>query len=223
MWHLPRRKGFNVHLWRAPCKCKCGHDQHDPVSLKCNGCTNCRMFEPNFACIGCDGRGDQHETVFETESERVMAKLPVGEAYRPLRDSPYLLQQVLEGAQRTEFKGAKKGQKALAAPQKAPEDLLEAGQIDITEYRRLIALPPSSAPESTELGLVGHSGERLGTGRGPTGREYALKGATVKNMSLDVGGGACRVPLSPPPVHAACTPSNSLAPHPRRAKHRGHD
>jgi hypothetical protein len=28
MWWLPRRKGFNVHQWRAPCKCKHGHDSH---------------------------------------------------------------------------------------------------------------------------------------------------------------------------------------------------
>ena len=86
MWHLPRRKGFNVHAWRAPCKCNHGHDKHDPVSLKCTECGNCRVFTPNFVCIGCDGRGDQHETVFETESERVMAGLPVGDAYKPLGD-----------------------------------------------------------------------------------------------------------------------------------------
>ena len=61
-----------MHAWRAPCKCKHGHDAHDPVTGKCNECANCRVFEPNYACIGCDGRGDQHETVFETESERVI-------------------------------------------------------------------------------------------------------------------------------------------------------
>ena len=203
MWHLPRRKGFNVHLWRAPCKCKCGHDAHDPVTLKCNGCNNCARFEPNYCCIGCDGRGDQHETVFETESERVLAKLPVGEAYKPLQDSPYLLQQVVEGRQRTEFTsgGAKGGRgagrpRAAAAPAASPEELLERGKIDIAEYRRLIALPPSGGSSSSRDGgggtLMPASGgeiERLGSGRGPTGREYAQKGATVKQISLDVGGG----------------------------------
>ena len=179
MWHLPRRKGFNVHLWRAPCKCNHGHDQHDPITLKCNACTNCRVFEPNYCCIGCDGRGDQHETVFETESERVMAKLPVGEAYRPLRDSPYLLEQVLEGAQRSEFKGAKKGKgRALMGPKKSPEELLESGQIDIGEYHRLIALPPSPRDDA-HSGTVVSAGEgdgRLGTGLGPTGREVRSTG-----------------------------------------------
>jgi hypothetical protein len=192
MWHLPRRKGFNVHAWRAPCKCKCGHDQHDPVTTKCTGCGNCRVFEPNYACIGCDGRGDQHETVFETESERVIASLPVGEAYRPLSESPYLMQQVLEGAKRTEFKGAKAGRAEPSAPQRTPEELLEAGTIDITEYRRLIALPP---PPTSQRSVVAAQGETrlLGAGVGPTGREYAQAGATVKTMSLDVGGGQVEI------------------------------
>ena len=112
--------------------------------------------------VGCDGRGDQHETVFETESERVLAKLPVGEAYKPLQDSPYLLQQVVEGRQRTEFTsgGAKGGRgagrpRAAAAPAASPEELLERGKIDIAEYRRLIALPPSGGSSSSRDGLLG--------------------------------------------------------------------
>lgn len=200
MWHLPRRKGFNVHLWRAPCKCKHGHDAHDPVTLKCNECSNCARFEPNYVCIGCDGRGDQHETVFETESERVMARLPVGEAYKPLQDSPYLMQQLLEGAARTEFKGAaRKGAAsggALAAPEASPEELLEQGKIDIAEYRRRIALPPPSSQRggggaSSSLVPASQRGSdrRLGTGLGRDGRELAEMGATVKQMSLDVGNG----------------------------------
>jgi len=191
MWHLPRRKGFNVHLWRAPCRCGHGHDAHDPVTFKCKECANCRVFTPNYACLGCDGRGDQHETVFETESERVLAGLPVGEAYRPLGESPYLLQQVLEGAKRTEFKGAKgaKGGGALPAPAtKTPEQLLESGKISITEYHRLIALPPSP-PGSDRRVSSNPFDTRLGSGRGPTGREYAQAGATVRQISLDVGGG----------------------------------
>ena len=31
-WWLPRRKGFNVHTWKAKCKCGHGHDEHDPCS-----------------------------------------------------------------------------------------------------------------------------------------------------------------------------------------------
>ena len=205
MWHLPRRKGFNVHAWRAPCKCKHGHDQHDPVTKKCNACQNCRVFTPDFCCIGCDGRGDEHETVFETESERVLAKLPVGEAYKPLQESPYLLQQVLEGARRgaatagtAAAGGAAGGSRAssAAAAQQSPEELLERGAIDIAEYRRLIALPAPTpagatasaapAPRGLTSARAAGAGETrlLGSGRGPTGREYARAGATVKHLQL---------------------------------------
>ena len=166
------------------------------MTLKCLDCANCRVFEPNFCCIGCDGRGDQHETVFETESERVMAGLPAADAYMPLGDSPYLLQQVKEGAQRSEFKGAKGGGR-LPAPTQTPEELLESGKIDIVEYRRLIALPPPAAASSQRGGdggsgaLVPTNGETqlLGPGVGPTGREYAVKGSTVKQMSIPIGDG----------------------------------
>ena len=58
MWHLPRRKGFNVHAWRAPCKCGHGHDAHDPVTSTCTACTNGGQSTPNYVCIGGAGRGD---------------------------------------------------------------------------------------------------------------------------------------------------------------------
>lgn len=31
-WWMPRRKGFNVHTWRAKCRCGHGHDEHDPTT-----------------------------------------------------------------------------------------------------------------------------------------------------------------------------------------------
>ena len=55
---LTRRTPSRVRAWRAPCKCNHGHDKHDPVTLKCTECANCRVFTPNYVCIGCDGRGD---------------------------------------------------------------------------------------------------------------------------------------------------------------------
>eukprot|EP00955_Chlamydomonas_euryale_P113298 366209-Chlamydomonas_euryale.AAC.3 len=30
-WWLPRRKGFNVHTWRAKCRCGHAHDVHEPL------------------------------------------------------------------------------------------------------------------------------------------------------------------------------------------------
>jgi len=54
MWWLPRRKGFDVHSWRAPCRCKHGHDAHDPSSRNCRSC-GCSCFTSEYRCLGCDG------------------------------------------------------------------------------------------------------------------------------------------------------------------------
>ncbi len=54
MWWLPRRKGFDVHSWRAPCRCKHGHDSHDPVTRRCRMCA-CSCFVSDYRCLGCDG------------------------------------------------------------------------------------------------------------------------------------------------------------------------
>lgn len=54
MWWLPRRKGFDVHSWRAPCRCKHGHDAHDPSTRRCRVCA-CSCFVSDYRCLGCDG------------------------------------------------------------------------------------------------------------------------------------------------------------------------
>lgn len=48
-WWLPRRKGFNVHTWRAKCRCGHGHDEHDPGTRRCR--CGCPVFTSNFACL----------------------------------------------------------------------------------------------------------------------------------------------------------------------------
>jgi len=83
MWWLPRRKGFNVHSWRAPCRCGHGHDAHDPITRRCRTC-GCNGFTSNYACIGCEGSQEEHETVFELAEERAAAGRPVGAAFAPL-------------------------------------------------------------------------------------------------------------------------------------------
>ena len=83
MWWLPRRKGFDVHAWRAPCRCKHGHDAHDPVTGRCRACA-CPSFVSAYCCVGCDAPQEEHETVFELEAERVAAGRPVGAAFAPL-------------------------------------------------------------------------------------------------------------------------------------------
>ncbi|KAJ1638677.1 hypothetical protein T492DRAFT_585602, partial [Pavlovales sp. CCMP2436] len=95
MWWLPRRAGFDVRTWRAPCKCKHGHDAHDPQTRRCRapGC-GCGAFASDYACINCECGQEAHETVFETTAERDAVGRPTGERFKPLADSPFLQQAV---------------------------------------------------------------------------------------------------------------------------------
>ena len=82
MYWLPRRKEFKASEWRAKCKCKLPHDQHSPnppYSSKA-----CQGFYCDFACISCDCRWEDHETLFEFEDERRALRKKVGKEYLPL-------------------------------------------------------------------------------------------------------------------------------------------
>eukprot|EP00965_Chrysotila_dentata_P226651 6195543-Pleurochrysis_carterae.AAC.2 len=123
MWWLPRRKGFDVRAWRAPCKCKHGHDAHDPRTRRCHGCA-CASFVSDYVCIGCDGAQEEHETVLEVESERRAAKKPVGDAFAPLQEcSAELRHAVLGGA---------------APSHQSLEDRVARGEFSASEYHRLL-------------------------------------------------------------------------------------
>ena len=69
-WWLPRRKGFNINTWKPSCVCKHTHAEHK--ANRPNKCTKCPcfQFESDFACIGCDKKFEDHETLYETEAER---------------------------------------------------------------------------------------------------------------------------------------------------------
>ena len=112
-WWLPRRKGFNVHTWRAKCRCGHPHDAHDPRTMSCKHCS-CSHFSSNFCCVTCDGRYEDHETVFESAAERTRAGRPVGAAFKPLAAQPDLRRAVF----------------AEAATEQTPEELFETGAID---------------------------------------------------------------------------------------------
>lgn len=92
---LPRRRGFDVNLWRAKCRCKYDHEQHDPNHLSCAK-GKCGSYESAWECVGCDRKWQEHETVFEDEQERIAAGLPVGAAFEPLAENPELLNMVFE-------------------------------------------------------------------------------------------------------------------------------
>lgn len=128
-WWLPRRRGFNVHSWKAKCKCGHAHDDHDPLHRSCKTC-GCAHFQSNFLCVSCDGHWEEHETVFEGEDERKLAGLAIGHAFRPLVDQPDIHAAVFGGGAPT------------------PEELYSGGLIDAQQYQDMIVndLGPLACP-----------------------------------------------------------------------------
>lgn len=88
MHWLPRRKGFNINTWGASCTCSHTHMEHKPD--RPHGCKKCSCysFTSDFACISCNQKFEEHETIYEKESERVAERKSVGEAYLPLANNP---------------------------------------------------------------------------------------------------------------------------------------
>uniref|UniRef100_A0A7S3VH60 Protein FAM221A n=1 Tax=Dunaliella tertiolecta TaxID=3047 RepID=A0A7S3VH60_DUNTE len=98
-WWLVRRKGFNVHTWRAKCKCGHSHEEHHPTRKRCQ--CGCPQFQSNFACLACDKKWEDHETFFETTADRMAAGLPVGDAFRPLMGDEEIRGQVFPSGTRS--------------------------------------------------------------------------------------------------------------------------
>ncbi|XP_058877953.1 protein FAM221B-like isoform X1 [Acipenser ruthenus] len=96
---LKKRPGFDPAAWRAMCRCKHSHEEHDPTNshaCKKKGC-RCQLFESSFVCASCDRHWEQHETFFDTEDSRKKSGLPYGEAYLPFAEMPNLRNAVLTG------------------------------------------------------------------------------------------------------------------------------
>jgi hypothetical protein len=85
---MPRRKGFDINTWRASCICKHTHEEHSAVApFKCKSCS-CFDFQSDFACISCDKKFEEHETLYELEKERQKAGKPIRQDYLPLAKNP---------------------------------------------------------------------------------------------------------------------------------------
>ena len=97
---LQKRPGFDVSKWRAKCRCKHTHVQHNPVSRKCmsRGC-RCFIFESNFLCAACDKHWEEHETSFDDTKSRIQKGLPHGEDYIPFHELPELESMCLDKSQ----------------------------------------------------------------------------------------------------------------------------
>lgn len=122
---LQRRRNFDPSTWRAKCKCKHTHEEHDPTGLRrcqVRGC-GCSQFWSNFLCAACDKHWEEHETVFETESMRREAGVPFGKAYLPFYEHPQLRDVVLTGREDddSQYKALMSG--PFAIPDDNPTDL----------------------------------------------------------------------------------------------------
>ncbi|KAJ9470810.1 putative protein-like [Diplonema papillatum] len=83
--HLTRRKEFNINQWSPKCRCKHGLHEHQRRAArpKCTACS-CFTYEPDWACVCCDKKGEDHSTEFETAADRAADGRSVGESYKPL-------------------------------------------------------------------------------------------------------------------------------------------
>ncbi|XP_007895355.1 protein FAM221B isoform X2 [Callorhinchus milii] len=101
---LRKRPNFDPRTWRAKCRCKHSHEEHDPSgSHHCtiSGCP-CSQFESNFLCAACDKHWEQHATFFDSEQSRKQNGLPYGEAYLPFAEMTNLRNAVLTGNEEDE-------------------------------------------------------------------------------------------------------------------------
>lgn len=122
---LQRRPGYDPSTWRAKCKCKHTHEEHQPIGLRrcrVRGC-GCSKFFSNFLCCACDRHWEEHETSFETTSMRKEAGLPYGEAYLPFHEFPELRDVLLTGREDDDSQYQALTSGPYAVPDSSPTDL----------------------------------------------------------------------------------------------------
>lgn len=117
-WHR-KRPDFDASTWRARCRCKHHHEEHDPSArhaCKAKGC-QCWMFESNFLCAACDKHWEEHETCFDTLQSRKEKGLPYGDEFLPFAEMPSLRNVILsERTDRLELASIGGGSQQLTCP-----------------------------------------------------------------------------------------------------------
>lgn len=85
---VPYQKNFSYKTWKAKCKCKHGWNEHNGEGyLNCKKC-GCGAFNSAFCCAVCNKFWQDHEMIYELESERTAAGKPVREDYIPFNEMP---------------------------------------------------------------------------------------------------------------------------------------
>eukprot|EP00794_Sanderia_malayensis_P009427 gene9427-10414_t len=122
-WWLQKRPGFDVRSWRAKCRCKHTHEEHDPNGRrKCRSCS-CFAFDSNFLCAACDKHWEEHDTCFDDVTSRRMKNLSYGEEYLPFHELPQLRNIVLTGNEDDDSPYNALVSGSYAIPRQRPTDL----------------------------------------------------------------------------------------------------
>ena len=141
-WWLVRRRGFNVHSWRAKCRCGCPHTSHDPVTKSCNSCS-CGLFTSNFLCLGCDGKYEEHETTFESKEERRREGRTVGMAFKPFSEHRDIQQSIFNGGGTSNISNSMKSLTMSSSCNDnggmSPEEMYSSGMINSDQYFQMIS------------------------------------------------------------------------------------
>ena len=137
-WWLVRRRGFNVHTWRAKCRCGCPHNAHDPVTKSCNSCS-CAHFTSNFLCLSCDGKFEEHVTTFESGAERKRDGRTFGMAFKPLSEYRDIQQNVFNASSSNNKSMKMLSNTSNGSDGMSPEEMYSSGMIDSNQYFQLIA------------------------------------------------------------------------------------
>ena len=96
MHWLSRRKNFVEGAWKASCKCKHNHIEHacnhPQMCKKCN----CVGFNPDYGCVGCDRKWEDHDILYESEQERRILKKSIGKEFLPYAQNLEIQQMVMK-------------------------------------------------------------------------------------------------------------------------------
>ena len=117
-------------------------------------------FISNFACLSCDGKWEEHVTLYEDEQLRKELGKPVGEAFYPLSDVPEIQQEFLRQLKEEAAKKASEsdGQNATQTGiEKIEKDLNQvalgaedtAGAVTTFEEKKKLTLPAREKPEKS--------------------------------------------------------------------------
>ena len=140
------------------------HTEHSPEKNAYKRCSvkgcRCSGFSSDFLCMACDLHWEEHDTIWESESERLASGLPVGKDYIPFSGMKEL-QEIVYGYDLVEDKvdtiisssssssspARQRKERVRPQQQQSPEELFSSGKITAQQYYELISTTSNSLPD----------------------------------------------------------------------------